>query len=104
MKKALTIIIACCLLTNAGISQFQTISQDELRDKISGYWIGQCVGNYMGFPFEGTYLEEAIPIFIDRYYQFDDDSSLAINRNDLRGYLPVVTNWLEGAYPTSNRK
>ncbi len=98
MKKALTIIIYSCLLTNPVISQFQKISQDELRDKISGYWIGQCVGNYMGFPFEGTYLEEAIPIFIDRYYQFDDDSTLAINRNDLRGYLPVVTDWLEGAF------
>ena len=74
------------------------ISQDELRDKISGYWIGQCVGNYMGFPFEGTYLEEPVPVFVDRYYQFDDDTSLAINRNDLRGYCMLVTNWLEGAF------
>jgi ADP-ribosylglycohydrolase len=77
---------------------FHTISQEDLRDKISGYWIGECVGNYMGFPFEGTYLEEAIPVFIDRYYQFDDDTSLAINRNDLRGYCAIVTNWLEGAF------
>ncbi len=74
------------------------ISQDELINKISGYWIGQCVGNYMGFPFEGTYTEDPVPVFIDRYYQFDDDTSLAINRNDMRGYCPVVTNWLEGAF------
>ena len=74
------------------------ISRDELRDKISGYWIGQCVGNYMGFPFEGTYLEESVPVFVDRYYNFDDDTTLAINRNDLRGYCLITTNWLEGAF------
>ena len=74
------------------------ISRDELRDKIAGYWIGQCVGNYMGFPFEGTYHEEPVPIFVDRYYNFDDDSSLAINRDDLRGYCLITTNWLEGAF------
>jgi hypothetical protein len=76
----------------------QKISQDELRNKISGYWIGQCVGNYMGFPFEGTYTEDPVPVFVDRYYQYDDDSSLVINRNDLRGYCPIVTNWFEGAF------
>lgn len=84
-----------------GCSSSQTlkkISQDELRDKISGYWIGQCVGNYMGFPFEGTYLEEPVPVFVDRYYQFSDDTSLVINRNDLRGYCMLVTNWLGGAF------
>jgi ADP-ribosylglycohydrolase len=87
------------LVTNPGFTQnMQTISQDELRDKITGYWIGQCVGNYMGFPFEGTYLEEAVPVFIDKYYQFDDDTSLIINRKDLRGYCPIVTDWLEGAF------
>jgi ADP-ribosylglycohydrolase len=74
------------------------ISEDELRDKISGYWIGQCVGNYMGFPFEGTYLEEPVPVFVDRYYQFDDDTSLVINRNDMRGYCRLMTEWLEGAF------
>jgi len=74
------------------------ISQDQLLDKILGYWIGQCVGNYMGFPFEGTYLEEPVPILIDRYYSYRDDTALAINRQDLRGYCPEVTGWLEGAF------
>ena len=74
------------------------ITQEELRDKIAGYWIGQCTGNYMGFPFEGTYQEEPVPVFIDRYYQFDDDSLLAINRKDMRGYCLLMTNWLEGAF------
>lgn len=79
-------------------SQKLKISQVELRDKISGYWIGQLVGNYMGFPFESTYVEESIPVFIDRYYQFNSDSSLAINRYDLRGYCAIVANWLQGAF------
>lgn len=92
-------VIICLMISLPGFTQNQRIiSQDDLRDKISGYWIGQCVGNYMGFPFEGTYLEDAVPVFVDRYYQFDDDSSLAINRNDMRGYCPVVTTWLEGAF------
>lgn len=76
----------------------KAISQDELRDKISGYWIGQCVGNYMGFPFEGTYLEEPVPVLVDRYYSFKDDSSLAINRDDLRGYCQLLAYWFNGAF------
>lgn len=74
------------------------ISEEDLRDKISGYWIGQCVGNFMGFPFEGTYLEEPVPVLVDRYYSFDDDSSLAVNRNDLRGYCYILGNWYGGAF------
>lgn len=93
------IIGVVILLTDQGIAQNQrVISKDELRDKIAGYWIGQCVGNFMGFPFEGTYLEEPVPVLVDRYYQFDDDSSLSINRKDLRGFCAVVINWLEGAF------
>lgn len=96
--KIVLILIAICSFSAAGYSQTQrTISQDELRDKISGYWIGQLVGNFMGFPFENAYKEEPIPIFVDKYYQFDDDDSLKINRNDIRGYTAIVTDWLEGA-------
>jgi len=76
----------------------RTITEFELRDKIAGYWIGQCVGNYLGFPFESTYLEEPVPVFVDRYYQFDDDSTLIINRKDLRGFCPMTVNWFGGAF------
>jgi len=95
-----SLLAAILLLFSLNVlpQSLQKISQDELRNKISGYWIGQCVGNYMGFPFEGTYTEEPVPVFVDRYYQFDDDSSLVINRNDIRGYCLLVTNWLEGAF------
>jgi ADP-ribosylglycohydrolase len=101
-KKANCLIIyslLLCLIPMTVASQsLKKISKGELTDKIAGYWIGQCVGNYMGFPFEGTYLEYPVPVFVDRYYQYDDDTSLAINRNDLRGYCLLVTNWLEGAF------
>lgn len=99
VKSAILLFLSLILSAAPGASQsLRMISRVELKDKISGYWIGQCVGNYMGFPFEGTYLENPIPVLIDRYYQFDDDTSLHINRNDLRGYCPVVTNWLGGAF------
>ncbi len=98
LKKITTSLLLTLTLTNLIFSQSQRkISQDELRDKISGYWIGQCVGNYMGFPFEGTYLEDPVPVLIDRYYHFNEDTSLAIN-HDLRGYCQVVANWLGGAF------
>ena len=97
-KTLITSLLLLSLTYNSFSQSLKKISQDELKDKISGYWLGQCVGNYMGFPFEGTYLETPVPVFIDRYYQFDDDSSLAINRDDLRGYCLLVTNWLEGAF------
>lgn len=82
----------------ASSQSMRTISREELRDKIAGYWIGQCVGNFMGFPFEGAYLENPIPVDIDRYYSFDDDTTLSINRRDLRGYCRILINWLGGAF------
>ncbi|MBE0652704.1 MAG: hypothetical protein IH594_02835 [Bacteroidales bacterium] len=81
-KTIFTSFLLLSITFNAFSQTLKKISQDELRDKISGYWIGQCVGNSMGFPFEGTYRENPVPVFVDRYYSFTDDSSLAINRND----------------------
>ena len=97
-KLIITLSVLFALTFNSYSQTLRKISQEELRDKIAGYWIGQCAGNYMGFPFEGTYEEKPVPVFVDRYYQFDDDSSLAINRKDLRGYCLLMTNWLEGAF------
>jgi hypothetical protein len=99
LKKTVLIILISQLVIATLVAQTsRTISRDELHDKIAGYWIGQLVGNYLGFPFEGTYTGEAVPVFVDRYYDFRDDSTLVINRNDLRGYCPVTINWMEGAF------
>ena len=76
----------------------RAISEEELLDKISGLWLGQLVGNYMGFPFENLYVDEPVPILVDRIYTYADDETLKINRDDLRGYIPIFTAAVEGAF------
>ena len=95
--KVLLLCFFLYILNPVSSQTIRKISRDELRDKISGYWIGQCVGNYLGFPFEGTYLEDPIPVLIDRYYQYGDAPELHIN-SDLRGYCKTVAYWMEGAF------
>ena len=75
----------------------RTIGRDELLGKMRGFWIGQLVGNYMGFPFETCYVEEPMSFLVDRYYTHRDDPAIVLNRWDLRGYIPVAADWLEGA-------
>ena len=74
------------------------ISRAELVDKISGFWIGQLVGNYMGFPFENVYEAEPAPFLVDRYYTYKDDPAIRMNRNDLRGFVPILAAAFEGAF------
>ena len=76
---------------------YSTISAEELREKIEGYWIGQLVGNFMGFPFEWMYREEPAPVFIDRYYNMNDSTDLRIN-TDRRGYVHILGEALGGAW------
>jgi len=97
-KTILVSILLSSFTFNVYSQSLKKISQDELKDKISGYWIGQIVGNYMGFPFESTHIEDPIPVFVDRYYSFSDDPSLKINISDLRGYCKLLTNWIGGAF------
>ncbi len=76
----------------------RVISEADLQDKIAGFWIGQLVGNYMGFPFETVYVDDPIPFDVDRYYTFRDDPSIAMNRDDSRAYVPIIAGWVEGAF------
>jgi enoyl-CoA hydratase/carnithine racemase len=49
MKYLFIAISICYLMAIPGLSQaHRKISRDQLRDKISGYWIGQCAGNWTG--------------------------------------------------------
>ncbi len=75
----------------------RSISREVLIGKMRGFWIGQLVGNYMGFPFENVYVQKPIPFLVERYYTYRDDPSIRLNRDDLRGYVPIVAHWLEGA-------
>lgn len=76
----------------------RTISRDQLIEKLSGFWIGQLVGNYLGFPFENVYVEEAIPVLVDRYYTPLNCGELRLNRNDHRAFAPYMFTAFDGAY------
>jgi hypothetical protein len=39
------------------LKKYQTISVEELRDKIAGAWIGQMIGNIYGLPHENKYID-----------------------------------------------
>ena len=50
----------------------RVITHKELTDKVSGYWIGQLLGNYMGFPFENNWVDEPVDLVLrDRKIQSD---------------------------------
>lgn len=73
------------------------ITKEQLMDKLYGFWIGQMAGNYMGFPFENVYVDEPIPILVDRIYTWKDASDeLRLNSNDHRAYFPIIAGLLEG--------
>jgi ADP-ribosylglycohydrolase len=97
LRFAVILTIVLTIATGAYAKE-RAISEEELLDKISGFWIGQLVGNYVGFPFENNYVDEPIPVFVDRIYTREDDASLDINRDDLRGNIPLIAGWVEGAF------
>lgn len=78
----------------------RAISQEQLIDKLSGFWIGQLLGNFIGFPFENNYVDEPVPIFVDRVYaaSYDGEPSLKLNDQDLRGHVPIFCHALHGAF------
>lgn len=78
----------------------RAISHEELMDKLSGFWIGQLLGNYFGFPFENKYVDEPVPVLVDYVYtaDYDGDLPLKINNKDRRGYVPIMVNALRGAF------
>ena len=77
-------VLVVSLFTHVCDAEQRRISREELLDKLTGFWVGQLVGNYMGFPFENVYVEEPVPFLVDRYYTFRDDPAIRMNRNDHR--------------------
>jgi len=100
MKRNALLILASALvlLSPAALAQERALTRDALIDKISGFWIGQLVGNYLGFPFENVYVDEPIPVLVDRYYTPFNAGSLRINRDDARAYVPYMFTAFDGAY------
>ncbi len=93
------VILSVCLRV-ASAQSIKVISEEELYNKALGYWNGQLVGNYLGFPFENLYDEEPIPVFIDRYYNLFDRDSLALrmNADDRRAYVHIMADAFGGAW------
>jgi hypothetical protein len=59
-----TLLALACLFvasSPAALAAERALPRPVLLEKISGFWIGQLVGNYLGFPFENVYLDEPIP-------------------------------------------
>lgn len=101
MKPVVWAIVATAVLVFPCVpsaSQERSITRAELIDKISGFWIGQLVGNYLGFPFENVYVDEPIPVLVDRYYTPFNAGELRMNRDDHRGFAPYLFTAFDGGY------
>jgi len=92
------VLIAVLVIAQNVSAQDRPISEKELHDKISAFWLGQLVGNYYGLPFENIYVEEPVPFLVDRIYTYQDDERIALNRDDWRGFIPIFMNAVEGAF------
>lgn len=82
----------------AADEDFYVINSEEFRERVEGFWYGQLVGNYLGFPFENLYIEESIPVLVDRYYTPANRGDLRINSNDLRGNTNIMATAMDGAW------
>ena len=94
----LMIVLLFSSLLSIKAQEFKTITRESLRNKIEGFWLGQLVGNYMGFPFEFVLSEEPSPVFIDRYYNVTDSAGIKINHTDRRGNVNIFADALGGAW------
>ncbi len=97
LKTIAGILIISLAFTTRGNGQERAISEKELHDKISAFWLGQLVGNYYGLPFENKYVDEAVPFLVNRVYTYKDDESILLNRYDWRGFIPIFIDAVEGA-------
>ncbi len=96
-----TIVILAVLSVAVGLkAEERAISHDELIDKLTGFWIGQILGNYIGFPFENRYIEEAVPILVDRVYtaKYSGKPPLKLNYDDFRSHVPILCDAFHGAF------
>ena len=91
-------IVLSVFISSVSFGETRLISKEELTDKITGFWIGQLVGNYMGFPFENVYQDKPCPIFVDRYYTYKDADKVKMNDKDLRGFINIFADAFEGAF------
>ncbi len=96
----LVMLMAAPVLASDGDSTegFHVISEVEFKERIEGFWYGQLVGNYMGFPFENVYIEEAVPVLVEKYYTIENRGDLRINSRDSRGATSMFASAMDGAW------
>lgn len=92
-----TFLFLSIIVISTSLAEDRWITKEVLLDKLHGFWIGQMAGNYMGFPFENVYVDEPVPVLVDRIYTWKDASeNLRLNNRDHRGFFPIVAGLLEG--------
>ena len=53
LRRTIFTVVALTIAVGANAKE-REISEEELSDKISGFWLGQLVGNFFGLPFENN--------------------------------------------------
>eukprot|EP00931_Biecheleriopsis_adriatica_P034476 TRINITY_DN198_c0_g1_i11.p1 TRINITY_DN198_c0_g1~~TRINITY_DN198_c0_g1_i11.p1 ORF type:complete len:1626 (-),score=281.10 TRINITY_DN198_c0_g1_i11:41-4918(-) len=69
---------SCWRFDRTSEGQLLSLSGMDLRDKIEGYFVGQCVGNFMGLPFELEYKGEMMPSEPHTYYDRSNAGDLRL--------------------------
>ena len=75
-----------CTIAEATAATTREITRNELKNKIRGYWLGQLTGNYFGFPFELLYIQDPVPVDVDKFYTERNNGDLKI-KTDWRGNM-----------------
>lgn len=69
MHRMFCVLLSVVLFINANAQQMQRISKTVLQDKIKGGWAGQTIGVTFGgpyeFQFQGTFIGEYQPIYME---------------------------------------
>ena len=78
MYNSAIIYVVLGIFTLNTFAEERPLAKEELHDKITAFWLGQLVGNYIGLPFENNYVDEAVPELIDRIYSIENDTKLEI--------------------------
>ena len=87
-----TIAILLLTISLSAQADERVIAKADLRDKIAGFWNGQLLGNYIGFPFGNKYIDAPIPVLIDHVYTADYNGQPTLNINNGVRNNPLI-NW-----------
>lgn len=98
MRRIILALLICFSIH--AFSKERFITKKDLHSKVSGYWLGQMVGNFMGYPFENLYYDEPVPFLVQRYYfwRTDHDSIKKMHSNLRNGYVDILAESFEGGF------